>query len=129
MAISREEVLEAISSMSVLDLSELIKEMEEKFGVSAAAMAVAAAPASGTGGAAAADSSEEQTEFTVILAAAGEKKVESIKAVRAITGLGLKEAKELVDGAPKPLKEGVSKEEKDDIVKQLEAAGAKAEVK
>ena len=129
MAISKEEVLEAISSMSVLDLSELIKEMEEKFGVSAAAMAVAAAPASGAGGAAAADSSEEQTEFTVILAAAGEKKVESIKAVRAITGLGLKEAKELVDGAPKPLKEGVSKEEKDDIVKQLEAAGAKAEVK
>ena len=129
MAISKEEVLEAISSMSVLDLSELIKEMEQKFGVSAAAMAVAAAPASGAGGAAAADSSEEQTEFTVILAAAGEKKVESIKAVRAITGLGLKEAKELVDGAPKPLKEGVSKEEKDDIVKQLEAAGAKVEVK
>ena len=129
MAISKEEVLEAISSMSVLDLSELIKEMEEKFGVSAAAMAVAAAPASAAGGAASADSSEEQTEFTVILAAAGEKKVESIKAVRAITGLGLKEAKELVDGAPKPLKEGVSKEEKDDIVKQLEAAGAKVEVK
>ena len=129
MAISKEEVLEAISSMSVLDLSELIKEMEEKFGVSAAAMTVAAAPASGAGGAASADSSEEKTEFTVILAAAGEKKVESIKAVRAITGLGLKEAKELVDGAPKPLKEGVSKEEKDDIVKQLEAAGAKVEVK
>ena len=129
MAISKEEVLEAISSMSVLDLSELIKEMEEKFGVSAAAMTVAAAPASGAGSAASADSSEEQTEFTVILAAAGEKKVESIKAVRAITGLGLKEAKELVDGAPKPLKEGVSKEEKDDIVKQLEAAGAKVEVK
>ena len=129
MAISKEEVLEAISSMSVLDLSELIKEMEEKFGVSAAAMAVAAAPVSGAGGAASGDSSEEQTEFTVILAAAGEKKVESIKAVRAITGLGLKEAKELVDGAPKPLKEGVSKEEKDDIVKQLEAAGAKVEVK
>ena len=129
MAISKEEVLEAISSMSVLDLSELIKEMEEKFGVSAAAMAVAAAPASAGAGAASAGSSEEQTEFTVILAAAGEKKVESIKAVRAITGLGLKEAKELVDGAPKPLKEGVSKEEKDDIVKQLEAAGAKVEVK
>ena len=129
MAISKEEVLEAISSMSVLDLSELIKEMEEKFGVSAAAMTVAAAPASGAGSAASADSSEEQTEFTVILVAAGEKKVESIKAVRAITGLGLKEAKELVDGAPKPLKEGVSKEEKDDIVKQLEAAGAKVEVK
>ena len=129
MAISKEEVLDAISSMSVLDLSELIKEMEEKFGVSAAAMAVAAAPASVGADAASAGSSEEQTEFTVILAAAGEKKVESIKAVRAITGLGLKEAKELVDGAPKPLKEGVSKEEKDDIVKQLEAAGAKVEVK
>jgi len=129
MAISKEEVLEAISSMSVLDLSELIKEMEEKFGVSAAAMAVADAPASGAGGSVSADSPEEQTEFTVILAAAGEKKVESIKAVRAITGLGLKEAKELVDGAPKPLKEGVSKEEKDEIVKQLEAAGAKVEVK
>ena len=129
MAISKEEVLEAISSMSVLDLSELVKEMEEKFGVSAAAMAVAAAPASVGAGAASAGSSEEQTEFTVILAAAGEKKVESIKAVRAITGLGLKEAKDLVDGAPKPLKEGVSKEEKDDIVKQLEAAGAKVEVK
>ena len=129
MAISKEEVLEAISSMSVLDLSELIKEMEGKFGVSAAAMAVAAAPASVGADAASAGSSEEQTEFTVILAAAGEKKVESIKAVRAITGLGLKEAKELVDGAPKPLKEGVSKEEKDDIVKQLEAAGAKVEVK
>ena len=129
MAISKEEVLDAISSMSVLDLSELIKEMEEKFGVSAAAMAVAAAPASVGADAASAGSSEEQTEFTVILAAAGEKKVESIKAVRAITGLGLKEAKDLVDGAPKPLKEGVSKEEKDDIVKQLEAAGAKVEVK
>jgi len=128
MAIKKEEVLEAISSMSVLDLSELIKEMEEKFGVSAASMAVAAAPAA-AGAAAGGAASEEQTEFTVILAAAGEKKVESIKAVRAITGLGLKEAKELVDGAPKPIKEGISKEEKDDIVKQLEAAGAKVEVK
>ena len=129
MAISKDEVLEAISSMSVLDLSELIKEMEEKFGVSAAAMPVVAAPAAGAAGPGAGESAEEQSEFTVILAAAGEKKVESIKAVRAITGLGLKEAKELVDGAPKPLKEGVSKEEKDDIVKQLEAAGAKVEVK
>ena len=128
MVIKKEDVLEAISSMSVLDLSELIKEMEEKFGVSAASMAVAAAPVA-AGAAAAGAASEEQTEFTVILAAAGEKKVESIKAVRAITGLGLKEAKELVDGAPKPIKEGVSKEEKDDIVKQLEAAGAKVEVK
>ena len=128
MAISKEEVLEAISSMSVLDLSELIKEMEEKFGVSAAAMR-SSCTSIGSWRRRSADSSEEQTEFTVILAAAGEKKVESIKAVRAITGLGLKEAKELVDGAPKPLKEGVSKEEKDDIVKQLEAAGAKVEVK
>ena len=129
MAIKKEDVIEAISSMSVLDLSELIKEMEEKFGVSAASMAVAAAPAAAGAAAAGGAASEEQTEFTVILAAAGEKKVESIKAVRAITGLGLKEAKELVDGAPKPIKEGVSKEEKDDIVKQLEAAGAKVEVK
>ena len=129
MAIKKEDVLEAISSMSVLDLSELIKEMEEKFGVSAASMAVGAAPVAAGAASAAGAVSEEQTEFTVVLAAAGEKKVESIKAVRAITGLGLKEAKELVDGAPKPIKEGVSKEEKDDIVKQLEAAGAKVEVK
>jgi large subunit ribosomal protein L7/L12 len=129
MAIKKEDVLEAISSMSVLDLSELIKEMEEKFGVSAASMAVGAAPVAAGAASAGGAASEEQTEFTVILAAAGEKKVESIKAVRAITGLGLKEAKELVDGAPKPIKEGVSKEEKDDIVKQLEAAGAKVEVK
>ena len=129
MSLSKDDVLNAIAEMSVMDVVELIADMEEKFGVSAAAMAVAAAPASGAGGSPSADSSEEQTEFTVILAAAGEKKVESIKAVRAITGLGLKEAKDLVDGAPKPLKEGVSKEEKDDIVKQLEAAGAKVEVK
>ena len=129
MAIKKEDVLEAISSMSVLDLSELIKEMEEKFGVSAASMAVGAAPVAAGAASAAGAATEEQTEFTVIFAAAGEKKVESIKAVRAITGLGLKEAKELVDGAPKPIKEGVSKEEKDDIVKQLEAAGAKVEVK
>ena len=129
MAIKKEDVLEAISSMSVLDLSELIKEMEEKFGVSAASMAVGAAPVAAGAASAAGAATEEQTEFTVIFAAAGEKKVESIKAVRAITGLGLKEAKELVDGAPKPIKEGISKEEKDDIVKQLEAAGAKVEVK
>ena len=129
MAIKKEDVLEAISSMSVLDLSELIKEMEEKFGVSAASMAVGAAPVAAGAASAAGAATEEQTEFTVIFAAAGEKKVESIKAVRAITGLGLKEAKDLVDGAPKPIKEGVSKEEKDDIVKQLEAAGAKVEVK
>tara|TARA_A100001011_G_scaffold314647_1_gene332859 strand:+ start:104 stop:490 length:387 start_codon:yes stop_codon:yes gene_type:complete len=128
MAMSKNDVLEAISSMSVLDLSELIKEMEEKFGVSAAAMAVsapAAAPAAGGGAAAV----EEKTEFNVILTASGEKKVETIKAVRAITGLGLKEAKDLVDGAPKPIKEGVTKAECDEIVKQLEAAGAKIEIK
>jgi len=128
MAMSKNDVLEAISSMSVLDLSELIKEMEEKFGVSAAAMAVsapAAAPAAGG----TASAAEEKTEFNVILTASGEKKVETIKAVRAITGLGLKEAKDLVDGAPKPIKEGVSKAECDEIVKQLEAAGAKIEIK
>ncbi len=128
MAMSKNDVLEAISSMSVLDLSELIKEMEEKFGVSAASMAVsapAAAPAAGG----AASVAEEKTEFNVILTASGEKKVETIKAVRAITGLGLKEAKDLVDGAPKPIKEGVSKAECDEIVKQLEAAGAKIEIK
>jgi large subunit ribosomal protein L7/L12 len=125
MAMSKNDILEAVSSMSVLDLSELIKEMEEKFGVSAASMAVAAPAAAPT----AAPAAEEQTEFTVILNAAGEKKVETIKAVRSITGLGLKEAKDLVDGAPKPIKEGISKSECDEIVKQLEAAGAKIEVK
>ena len=127
MSMSKEDILEAVSSMSVLDLSELIKAMEEKFGVSAAAMAVAAPAASA--GAGEQEKAEEQTEFTVILAAAGEKKVETIKVVRSITGLGLKEAKELVDGAPKAVKEGVSKAESDDVVKQLEAAGAKVEVK
>ena len=125
---SKEEILEAIGSMSVLDLSELIKDLEEKFGVSAAAMAVAA-PAAASAGADSAAAASEKTEFTVVLAAAGEKKVETIKVVRSITGLGLKEAKELVDGAPKPIKEGVNKAESDDIVKQLETAGAKVEVK
>ena len=128
MAMSKNDVLEAISSMSVLDLSELIKEMEEKFGVSAAAMAVSAPAAAPVAGGAA-STAEEKTEFNVILTASGEKKVETIKAVRAITGLGLKEAKDLVDGAPKPIKEGVSKAECDEIVKQLEAAGAKIEIK
>ena len=127
MALSKAEVLDAIASMSVLELSELIKEMEEKFGVSAAAaVAVAAAPAAGGGGAAAA---EEKTEFTVMLTAAGDKKVEVIKVVRAITGLGLKEAKDLVDGAPKPVKEGIPKAYADAIVKQLTEAGATCEVK
>ena len=127
MAVAKAEILDAISSMSVLELSELIKEMEEKFGVSAAAAAVSvAAPAAG--GAAAAGG-EEQTEFTVVLAGIGENKVSVIKAVRAITALGLKEAKDLVDGAPKPIKEGVSKQEAEDVKKQLEEAGASVELK
>lgn len=126
MALSKEEILDAVAGMTVLELSELIKMMEEKFGVSAAAAAVAvAAPAAG----AAAPAAEEKTEFTVLLTGAGEKKVEVIKAVRAITGLGLKEAKDLVDGAPKPVKEGVSKADADAAKKKLEEAGAKAEIK
>jgi large subunit ribosomal protein L7/L12 len=124
MAVSKAEILDAIAGMTVLDLSELIKEMEVKFGVSAAAAAVAvAAPA------AAAAAVEEQTEFTVILVAAGEKKVEAIKVVRAATGLGLKEAKDLVDGAPKAVKEGISKADAAALKKQLEDVGAKVEVK
>ena len=120
------EILDKISSMTVLELSSLIKDMEEKFGVSAAAATVAvAAPAAG--GAAAAV--EEKTEFTVVLAAAGENKVNTIKAVREVTGLGLKEAKDLVDGAPKPIKEGVNKADADAIKKKMEEAGAKVEVK
>jgi large subunit ribosomal protein L7/L12 len=128
MAIARAEILEAISGMTVLELSQLIKDMEEKFGVSAAAaaVAVAAAPAAGAGAAAPA---EEQTEFTVILKAAGDNKVNVIKAVREVTGLGLKEAKDLVDGAPKPVKEGVSKADAEAIQKKLTEAGATAEVK
>jgi large subunit ribosomal protein L7/L12 len=126
MAVSKAEILDAIAGMTVLDLSELIKEMEEKFGVSAAAAAVAvAAPAAGGGAAAA----EEQTEFTVMLNSAGEKKVEVIKVVRAATGLGLKEAKDLVDGAPKAVKEGATKADADALKKQLEEAGASVEVK
>lgn len=126
MAIAKQEILDAIGSMSVLDLSQLIKEMEEKFGVSAAAAVAAAAPAAGGAGAAAA---EEQTEFSVILAAAGENKVNTIKAVREVTGLGLKEAKDLVDGAPKPIKEGINKADAEAIKKKMEEAGAKVEVK
>jgi large subunit ribosomal protein L7/L12 len=125
MAVSKAEILDAIAGMTVLDLSELIKEMEEKFGVSAAAAAVAvAAPA-----AAAAAAVEEKTEFTVMLLAAGEKKVEVIKVVRAATGLGLKEAKDLVDGAPKAVKEAIAKADAEALKKQLEDAGAKVEVK
>jgi large subunit ribosomal protein L7/L12 len=127
MAVSKEDILDAIANMSVLDLSELIKEMEDKFGVSAAApvavAAVGGAPAEG--GAAA----EEKTEFDVVLASFGENKVGVIKAVRAVTGLGLKEAKEMVESAPATVKEGVSKEESEDVKKQLEEAGASVEVK
>ena len=127
MALAKQEILDAISSMTVLELSSLIKDMEEKFGVSAAATAVAAAaPAAGGGAAAAA---EEQTEFTVMLLAAGENKVNTIKAVREVTGLGLKEAKDLVDGAPKAVKEGTSKADAEAVKKKLEEAGAKVEVK
>ncbi len=127
MALSKEDILEAIAAMSVMDVVELIEAMEEKFGVTAAA-AVAAAPAAaggGDGGAAEA----EQTEFDVILTSAGEKKVNVIKVVRAVTGLGLKEAKAVVDGAPAPVKEGASKDEAEDIKKQLEEAGGAAELK
>ena len=124
MAVSKDEILNAIANMTVLDLSALIKEMEEKFGVSAAAAAVAvAAPA------AAAAAVEEKTEFTVMLLAAGEKKVEAIKVVRAATGLGLKEAKDLVDGAPKAVKEGIAKADAEALRKQLEDVGAKVEIK
>ena len=127
MAMAKAEILDAISSMTVLELSELIKDMEDKFGVSAAAATVAvAAPAAGGAAPAAA---EEKTEFDVILTGAGENKVNTIKVVRQITGLGLKEAKDLVDGAPKPVKEGVSKADADAIAKQLIEAGAAAEVK
>jgi large subunit ribosomal protein L7/L12 len=127
MALKKEEILDAVAGLTVLELSELIKMMEEKFGVSAAAAAVAvAAPA---GGGAAAAPVEEQTEFTVMLLAAGEKKVEAIKVVRAATGLGLKEAKDLVDGAPKAVKEGISKADAAALRKQLEDVGAKVEVK
>ena len=127
MALSKAEILDAIASMTVLDLSELIKEMEEKFGVSAAATAVAVAAAPSAGGAAAAD--EEKTEFDVILTGAGDNKVNVIKAVRELTSLGLKEAKDLVDGAPKAVKEAVSKADADAAAKKLIEAGATVEVK
>ena len=121
MAITKEEILEAVGSMTVMDLNDLVKAFEEKFGVSAAAMAVA-------GPAAAAAAVEEQTEFTVMLLGAGEKKVEVIKVVRAATGLGLKEAKDLVDGAPKAVKESIAKADAEALKKLLEDAGAKVEV-
>ncbi|WP_299226637.1 50S ribosomal protein L7/L12 [Sulfurihydrogenibium sp.] len=125
--ITREEIKEAIKSMTVLELAQLVKDLEEEFGVSAAAM-VAAAPAAG-GAAGAAAPAEEKTEFDVILANPGANKINVIKVVREITGLGLKEAKDLVDGAPKPVKEGVSKEEAEQIKKKLEEAGATVEIK
>ena len=121
----RTQILEAVSNMTVLELSQLIKDMEEKFGVSAAAAVAVAGPAAGPAAAAV----EEKTEFTVVLTACGENKVNVIKAVREITGLGLKEAKDLVDGAPKPVKEGVNKADADAIVKKITDAGGKVEVK
>ena len=126
MALSKEDILEAVGAMSVMELNDLVKAFEEKFGVSAAAMAVAG-PAGGAaaGGAAA----EEQTEFTVVLSEFGSNKVAVIKAVREITGLGLKEAKDMVDSAPKPVKEGVSKADAEEAKKKLEDAGAKVEIK
>ena len=125
MAVAQAEILDKISSMTVLELSELIKAMEEKCGVSADAAVAVAGPAAGAPAAAA----EEQTEFTVVLASFGENKVNVIKAVRELTGLGLKEAKDLVDGAPKPVKEGISKADAEAAKKKLEEAGAKVEVK
>jgi large subunit ribosomal protein L7/L12 len=126
MAVSKEDILESISNMSVMDVVDLISAMEEKFGVSAAApVAVAAGPAAGAEAAAA----EEKTEFDVVLTSFGSQKVPVIKAVREITGLGLKEAKDLVEGVPSNIKEGISKEESDEIVKKLEEAGASVEVK
>lgn len=125
--ITKQDLIEFISNMSVLELSELVKELEEKFGVSAAApVAIAAAPAAGGAGAAAA---EEKTEFDVILSQVGDKKIQVIKTIRAITSLGLKEAKALVDEAPKPVKEGISKDEAESIKKQLEESGATVEIK
>ena len=125
MAVASAEILDTISNMTVLELSNLIKQMEEKFGVSAAAATVAAAPAAASGAAAA----EEQTEFTVHLTGVGPNKVNVIKVVRAATGLGLKEAKDLVDGAPKPVKEGIPKADAEAILKQITEAGGTAEIK
>src|SRR5688500_3929579 len=127
MDVTKDQILETIASMTVLELSQLIKEMEEKFGVSAAATATAAVAAPAGGGSAPA--AAEQTEFTVILTSAGESKVNVIKVVRVVTGLGLKEAKDLVDAAPKPIKEGISKEDATAIQKQLVEAGASCEIK
>ncbi len=124
MAISKEDILEAVGAMTVMELNDLVKAFEEKFGVSAASLAVAAPGAGG-----AAPAAEDKTDFTVVLLAAGDKKVEVIKVVRAATGLGLKEAKDLVDGAPKAVKEGIPKADAEALKKQLEDAGAKVELK
>ena len=128
MALSKDEILDAIAQMSVMDIVALVEAMEEKFGVSAAAAVAVAAPAAG-GDAAGGAAAEEQTEFDVILTSGGEKKVNVIKVVRAVTGLGLKEAKAVVDGAPAPVKEGATKDEAEDIKKQIEEAGGAAELK
>ena len=128
MALSKDEILDAIAEMSVMDIVALVEAMEEKFGVSAAAAVAVAAPAAG-GDAAGGAAAEEQTEFDVILTSAGENKVNVIKVVRAVTGLGLKEAKAVVDGAPAPVKEGASKDEAEDIKKQIEEAGGAVELK
>ena len=128
MALSKDDILNAIADMSVMEVVELVRSMEEKFGVSATAP-VAVAPAGATGTDEASADAEEQTEFTVMVAGIGDKKVNVIKAVRAITGLGLKEAKALVDEAPSPVKEGISKDESEEIRKQLEDAGASVEIK
>ncbi len=125
MAVSKDDILEAISNMSVMEIVELISDMEEKFGVSAAAAVAAAPVAGGDAGAAA----EEQTEFDVVMTSFGDNKISAIKAVRGITGLGLKEAKEMVEGVPATVKEGVSKDEAEDVKKQLEEAGATVELK
>ena len=129
MALSKDDILNAIADMSVMEVVELVRSMEEKCGVSAAAAPLAVAPADAGGSDESAAGGEEQTEFTVVLAGVGDKKVNVIKAVRAITGLGLKEAKALVDEAPSPLKEGVAKDESEEIRKQLEDAGASVEIK
>lgn len=126
MAVKQEEILDAISNMSVMEVVDLISAMEEKFGVSAAAAAVAVAPSAETG---AVEAAEEQTEFDVVLSSFGSNKVAVIKAVRGITGLGLKEAKAQVEGVPSPIKEGISKDEAEDIKKQLEEAGGQVEIK
>jgi large subunit ribosomal protein L7/L12 len=129
MAISQDEVINYLSNLTVIDLVNLTKALEDKWGVKAAPVAVAAAPAAGGGGAAAAPAAEEKTEFTVVLKGGGANKIGVIKVVREVTGLGLKDAKDLVDGAPKDVKAGVNKTEADDIVKKLKEAGAEVEVK